>query len=123
MPQRLNSIVVINCLWMTALSWENWVKRYTDKGFRVIAKSWPGMDIDINELRRNPASIATLGITEIVDHYENILRGLASAPIIIGHSFGGLMPQIPLDLGPGPARDPRPPPPAQSTPFLTLAPP
>jgi len=101
MLQRLNSIVLINGLWMTALSWENWVKRYTDKGFRVIAKSWPGMDIDINELRRNPASIATLGITEIVDHYEKIIRGLDSAPIIIGHSFGGLITQILIDRGLG----------------------
>jgi pimeloyl-ACP methyl ester carboxylesterase len=103
MLQRLNSIVLINGLWMTALSWENWVKRYTDKGFRVIAKSWPGMDIDINELRRNPASIATLGITEIVDHYEKIIRELDSAPIIIGHSFGGLMTQILIDRGLGAA--------------------
>ena len=103
MPQRPNSVVLINGLWMTALSWENWVKRYTDKGFRVIAKSWPGMDIDINELRRNPASIATLGITEIVDHYEKIIRGLDSAPIIIGHSFGGLVTQILIDRGLGAA--------------------
>ena len=103
MLQRVNSIVLINGLWMTALSWENWVKRYTDKGFRVVAKSWPGMDIDINELRRNPASIATLGITEIVDHYEKIIRGLDSAPIIIGHSFGGLVTQILIDRGLGAA--------------------
>ena len=101
MPQQPNSIVLINGLWMTALSWENWVKRYTDKGFRVIAKSWPGMDIDINELRHNPASIATLGITEIVDHYEKIIQGLDSAPIIIGHSFGGLITQILIDRGLG----------------------
>jgi pimeloyl-ACP methyl ester carboxylesterase len=103
MPQQPNSIVLINGLWMTALSWENWVKRYTDKGFRAIAKSWPGMDSDINELRRNPAPIATLGITEIVDHYEKIIRGLDSAPIIIGHSFGGLITQILVDRGLGAA--------------------
>jgi len=103
MPQQPNSIVLINGLWMTALSWENWVKRYTDGGFRVVAKSWPGMDNDINELRRNSASIATLGITEIVEHYEKIIRGLDSAPIIIGHSFGGLITQILIDRGLGAA--------------------
>jgi pimeloyl-ACP methyl ester carboxylesterase len=101
MPQQPHSIVLINGLWMTALSWENWVKRYTDKGFRVVAKSWPGMDIDINELRRNPAPIARLGIAEIVDRYEKIIRGLDSAPIIIGHSFGGLITQILIDRGLG----------------------
>ena len=103
MPLQPNSIVLINGLWMTALSWENWVKRYTDKGFHVVAKSWPGMDIDINELRRNPAPVARLGITEIVDHYEKIIRGMDSAPIIIGHSFGGLITQILVDRGLGAA--------------------
>lgn len=103
MPKQPSSIVLIHGLWMTALSWENWTKRYKDKGFRVIAESWPGMDIDIDELRRNPAPIATLGITEIVDQYEKIIRGLDSAPIIIGHSFGGLMTQILVDRGLGAA--------------------
>ena len=51
---------------MTALSWENWVKRYSDKDYRVIAKSWPGMDISIDELRRDPSPIAMLGVTEIM---------------------------------------------------------
>ena len=103
MPQRPNSVVLINGLWMTAISWENWVRRYTDRGFRVLAKSWPGMDVDINELRRNPAPIAGLGITEIVEHYEKIIREMDSAPIIIGHSFGGLITQILVDRGLGAA--------------------
>ena len=42
-----DTIVLIHGLFMTALSWEKWVERYTSKGFRVIARSWPGMDGDI----------------------------------------------------------------------------
>ncbi len=103
MPQQPTSVVLINGLWMTALSWENWVKRFTDKGFHVIAKSWPGMDVGIDELRRDPSPISTLGITEVVDHYEKIIRELDSAPIIIGHSFGGLITQILIDRGRGAA--------------------
>ena len=103
MPQQPNSIVLIHGLWMTSLSWENWIKRYTARGYHVIAKSWPGMDGDIDELRRDPSAIATLGISEIVDHYEQIIRGLDSAPYIVGHSFGGLITQILLDRGLGAA--------------------
>ena len=88
---------------MTSLSWENWVSRYEEKGYRVIAKSWPGMDVDIDELRRDPSPIATLGVTEIVNYYEQIIRGLTSPPIIIGHSFGGLITQILIDRGWGAA--------------------
>jgi pimeloyl-ACP methyl ester carboxylesterase len=38
-PTAPDTIVLINGLWMTALSWENWVKRYEDRGYRVIARS------------------------------------------------------------------------------------
>lgn len=98
-----NTIVLIHGLWMTALSWEHWVKHYTDKGYRVIARSWPGMEGDIEQLRQDPSAIATLGVTEVVDHYEAIIRELDRPPIIMGHSFGGLMTQILLDRGLGAA--------------------
>jgi len=103
MTQKPNPIVLIHGLWMTSLSWENWITRYTAENYRVIAKSWPGMDAGIDELRRDPSSIATLGIAEIVDHYEHIIRALDALPIIIGHSFGGLITQILLDRGLGAA--------------------
>jgi len=96
-------IVLIHGLWMTPLSWENWVERYTSEGYPVIARSWPGMEGDIEELRRNPSAIATVGVTDVVDHYEAIIRGLDTPPIIMGHSFGGLVTQILLDRGLGAA--------------------
>jgi pimeloyl-ACP methyl ester carboxylesterase len=98
-----DTIVLIHGLWMTALSWENWVTRYTAQGYKVIASSWPGLDADIDALRRDPSPIAGLGISEIVAHYEGIIRGLDKPPIIMGHSFGGLMTQILLDRGLGAA--------------------
>jgi len=97
------NIVLIHGLWMTALSWEHWVERFTSRGHHVIAKSWPGMDIDIEELRRDPSGTEHLGIAEIVEHYEAIVRALDKPPIIMGHSFGGLMTQILLDRGLGAA--------------------
>src|SRR5690242_15751587 len=93
------NIVLIHGPWMTALSWEHWVERYTSLGHNVIAKSWPGMDGDIDELRRDPSAIEHLGIGEVVEHYERIIRALAEPPIIMGHSFGGLVTQVLLDHG------------------------
>jgi len=103
MAQQPDTIVLINGLWMTALSWENWVKRYTDKGYRVIARSWPGMEGDIDELRRDPSAIAAVGVGDIVRHYEDIIGELDNPPVIIGHSFGGLVTQILIDRGLGAA--------------------
>jgi pimeloyl-ACP methyl ester carboxylesterase len=98
-----DTIVLIHGLWMTALSWERWSARYTDRGYQVIARSWPGMEGDIEELRRDPSAVEHLGVTEIVDHYDRIIRELDSAPIIMGHSFGGAFTQILLDRGLGAA--------------------
>lgn len=101
MSNRKGTIVLIHGLWVTAKSWENWVPRYTAAGYRVIAKSWPGMDTDIEELRRNPERVASIGIDEVVRHYEKIIEEIDEPPIIMGHSFGGLIAQILLDRGYG----------------------
>src|SRR6478735_3355750 len=103
MPAASSSrtIVLIHGLWMTALSWEHWVARYEAAGHRVIARSWPGMDGDIEALRTDDSAIDHLGIEEIVDHYDGIIRALDEPPIIMGHSFGGAFTQVLLDRGLG----------------------
>ena len=96
---NVTTIVLINGLWMTALSWENWVRHYSEKGYSVIAANWPGMEGDIQQLRRDPSSFANLGLTEVVDHYEQIIGELENPPVIIGYGFGGLIAQVLLDRG------------------------
>jgi alpha-beta hydrolase superfamily lysophospholipase len=44
-----------------------------------------------------------LGVTEVVEHYERIIRGLDTPPVIMGHSFGGLVTELLLDRGLGAA--------------------
>jgi len=100
---NVTTIVLIPGLWMTALSWEHWVKHYSEKGYSVIAANWPGMDGNIEQLRRDPGSFAKLGLTDVVDRYEQIIRELETVPIIIGHGLGGLVTQILLDRGWGAA--------------------
>lgn len=99
----VDTIVLIHGLWMTPLSWEHWTERLSGRGYRVIVPSWPGMERGIDQLRRDPNTIAGVGVTEIVDHYAKILRELRTAPILIGHSFGGVFVQLLLDLGLGAA--------------------
>lgn len=98
-----HDIVLVHGLWMTPLSWEHWVDRYTSRGHRVLAPSWPGLEADVSELRRDPSPLAGLGAKEIVDHYERIIRELERPPIIMGHSFGGAFVQVLLDRGVGAA--------------------
>ena len=96
-----NNVVLIHGLWMTPLSLEYWANHYTDRGYSVYAPSWPGMERDVRALRRAPESYADIGFKQIVDHYEKLVIDLKHAPILIGHSFGGLVVQALLDRGLG----------------------
>jgi pimeloyl-ACP methyl ester carboxylesterase len=102
MSADLQPIVLIHGMWMTPRSWDAWVDHYADRGYRAIAPSWPGVK-DPEETRRDPSALKGLGIAKVVDHYEQIIRGLDRPPIIIGHSFGGLFTQLLLDRGLGSA--------------------
>jgi pimeloyl-ACP methyl ester carboxylesterase len=98
-----NTIVLIHGLWVTPLSWEHRIERYSAKGYQVLAPAWPRMDRPIEELRTNPDLVAELGIEEIVDHYAEIIGALDAPPIIMGHSFGGAFTEVLLDRGFGAA--------------------
>jgi pimeloyl-ACP methyl ester carboxylesterase len=94
-------IVLIHGMWMTPLSWEHWASRYRERGHEVVTPAWPGLDREPEELRRDPSPLRGLSIPDVIDHYEQIIRGLRRPPIIIGHSFGGLFTQLLADRGLG----------------------
>jgi len=98
-----DTIVLIHGLWMTPLSWEHWIERFKARGYEVLAPAWPGMDTDIEQLRRDTSAIDDLGIEEIIDAYDTAIRELDTPPIIMGHSFGGAFTEILLDRGLGAA--------------------
>jgi len=96
------NVVLIHGMWMTPRSWDDWVDHYRDRGYDAIAPAWPG-EQGPAETRRDPAALKGLGLTRIVDSYEQVIRELDRPPIIIGHSFGGLTAQLLLDRGLGAA--------------------
>jgi alpha-beta hydrolase superfamily lysophospholipase len=95
------TIVLVHGLWLTPRSWEHWVTRYSEAGYTVLAPSWPGMEAEVEALREDPSVMNGLGLGEIAEHYEKIIRNLDKPPIIMGHSFGGAIVQILLDRGLG----------------------
>jgi pimeloyl-ACP methyl ester carboxylesterase len=97
------TIVLIHGLWVTPLSWERWIERYSSQGYDVIAPAWPGMDATVEQLRSDTSAFDNVGITQIVEHYDAIIRELERPPIVIGHSFGGAVTQLLLDRGLGAA--------------------
>jgi pimeloyl-ACP methyl ester carboxylesterase len=101
MNSQAPPIVLIHGLWLTPRSWEGWKERFEAKGHEVLAPAWPRMEGEVEDIRRDPSPQNGLGLTEIVDHYDGIIRALPTPPIIMGHSFGGLVTELLLDRGLG----------------------
>ncbi|CAN5308409.1 alpha/beta fold hydrolase [soil metagenome] len=97
------TILLIHGLWMTPKSWNGWKARYEAAGYTVIAAGWPGVTDDVEGLRKDASILNGLKISTVVDHYAKLIDGLDEKPIIMGHSFGGLMTQLLLDRGYGKA--------------------
>jgi len=101
-PQK-QTIVLIHGLWMTPSSLDLFKEFYEQRGYQVIAPAWPRLDGDVNAIRKNPSALAGLGVLEIADHYDAIVRSMEQRPILVGHSLGGLIVQMLLDRGLGSA--------------------
>ncbi len=94
-------LMLIHGAWLSARSWERFADYFEKRGFAVSAPEWPRKHGDVEELREQAGEIAGLGLNEIVDHYERLIRELDRPPVLIGHSFGGLIVELLLDRGLG----------------------
>jgi pimeloyl-ACP methyl ester carboxylesterase len=107
MPEaETDTIVLIHGLWMTPLAWEHWDQRYRDMGFRVLTPGYPGIEggtEGVTALRADPSPLDHLGVREVMDHLIELISGLDTRPILMGHSFGGAFVQLLLDAGLGSA--------------------
>ena len=87
-------VVFVHGLWLLPSSWDRWVTRFEEAGYVALTPGWPDDPKTVAEAREHPEVFAGKGITEIADHEEAIIRRLDRKPVIIGHSFGGLLTMI-----------------------------
>ncbi|GAA0291739.1 alpha/beta hydrolase [Kineococcus aurantiacus] len=100
------TVVFVHGLWLSSASWAGWRTRFEARGHTTLAPEWPGMDVPLAQLRERSLSgdrTDDVGLTQIVDAYARTIAALPQAPILIGHSFGGLIVQLLLDRGLGSA--------------------
>ena len=94
--------MLVHGAFVTPDSWQKFREHYEQQGHTVIVPAWPYMDRSVAELQRSPdPRIAGLTIKALVDHFDAAIRALPEPPILIGHSFGGLIVQMLLDRGLG----------------------
>jgi pimeloyl-ACP methyl ester carboxylesterase len=102
-PRTPDTIVLVHGFWVTPRSWEDWIARYEQAGYRVIAPAYPGFEVEVEALNADTSPIEALTVPAIVGHLESVVGALDAPPIIMGHSAGGAFTQILLDHGFGAA--------------------
>lgn len=87
-------VLFIHGLWLHATSWQPWTDLFADAGYAPLAPGWPGEQDTVEATRARPDALAGHGIDDVVEHYAGIIAGLSGGkPIVVGHSFGGMIAQ------------------------------
>src|SRR5436309_5539757 len=87
-------VVFVHGLWLLPSSWERWAAFFEEAGYVAVVPGWPDDPETVEEAKSHPEVFADKGIGEIADHLEAIIRRLDRKPVVIGHSFGGLLTEI-----------------------------
>jgi non-heme chloroperoxidase len=87
-------VVFIHGLWLLSSSWNRWAEYFDDQGYASLSPGWPNDAETVAEANEHPEVFAGKKIAQVADHYANFIGNLKRKPIILGHSFGGLLAQI-----------------------------
>jgi non-heme chloroperoxidase len=87
-------VVFVHGLWLLPSSWEPWATHFEEAGYVALSPGWPDDPETVADAKADPEVFAKKGIGDIADHFEAVIRTLDRKPVVIGHSFGGLLTQI-----------------------------
>ncbi|MWB97172.1 alpha/beta hydrolase [Agromyces seonyuensis] len=86
-------VVFIHGLWLLSESWRAWRDLFEDSGYATLAPGWPDDPPTVAEAREHPEVFARKMVQQVTDHYLGAIALLDRGPVVIGHSFGGLIAQ------------------------------
>src|SRR6266566_3957372 len=67
--------VFIHGLWLLPSSWDRWAALF-------------------DEAKAHPEAFAHKMVGQVAEHFADVIRRLKKKPVVIGHSFGGLITQM-----------------------------
>jgi pimeloyl-ACP methyl ester carboxylesterase len=86
-------VVFIHGLWLLSSSWQPWRELFEAEGYATLAPGWPDDPTTVEEAKANPDAFAGKMVKQVTDHYAEAIDMLDQSPVVIGHSFGGLIAQ------------------------------
>ena len=87
-------VVFVHGLWLLPSSWERWAKLFEQNGFVALTPGWPDDPETVAEAKASPEVFAGKSVGQVADHFGEVIGGLERKPVVIGHSFGGLLTEI-----------------------------
>jgi pimeloyl-ACP methyl ester carboxylesterase len=67
---------------------------FEEAGYSAVEPGWPDDPETVAEAKEHPEVFAGKSVGEVADHIDAFIRRLSKKPVVIGHSFGGLLTQI-----------------------------
>jgi non-heme chloroperoxidase len=86
-------VVFVHGLWLLSSSWDRWRDVFDAAGYATLAPGWPDDPNSVEEGRAHPERFADKMVEQVTEHYRRAIAGLDRRPVVIGHSFGGLIAQ------------------------------
>jgi non-heme chloroperoxidase len=87
-------VVFVHGLWLLPSSWDRWGAVFADACYAPFAPGWPDDPETVQEANAHPEVFADKTVGQVADHFEEVIATLTAEPVVIGHSFGGLLTQI-----------------------------
>src|SRR5947209_11630162 len=87
-------VVFIHGLWLLPSSWDRWAAVFEKAGYVALTPGWPDDPQTVAEAKAHPEVFAHKTIGQVADHFADVIGKLKKKPVVIGHSFGGLLTQI-----------------------------
>ncbi|HAC46764.1 MAG TPA: alpha/beta hydrolase [Chloroflexi bacterium] len=90
----LTPVVFIHGLWLLPSSMDRWATVFEQAGYAPVRPGWPDDPDSVAEANAHPEVFAHKSVGQVADHYANVIGQLKKKPVVIGHSFGGLLTQM-----------------------------
>ena len=95
----LTPVVFIHGMWLLPSSWDRWAGVFEAAGYTPLAAGWPDDPETVAEANAHPQVFARKTVGQLAEHHSELIDRLDKRPVVVGHSFGGLLAQMMAGYG------------------------